>query len=101
MSEKKPFHLVITDNETGETLHDYDTDCIIGAANQEESTVCIGTCRDCTVGDIIETITGVEETVKEFEKDDPRLGLLLEISRRKARKLAEIEEEPDGAEVTS
>lgn len=97
MSKKKPFHLVITDNETGETLHDDDTDCIIGAANQKESTVCIGTCRDCTVADIIETIIGAEEVVKEFEKDDPRLVLLLEISRRKARKLAE---EPDGTEVT-
>lgn len=89
MSEKKPFHIVITDNETGETLHDYDTDCIIGAASQEKSTVCIGVSRDCTVGDIIETIIGCEEIVKEFEKDDPQLGLLLEISRCKARKLAE------------
>lgn len=72
----------MTDNETGEMLHDYDTNCIIGAVNQEETTACIGMCRGCTGGDLVNTIIGVRSIVREFEKDDPKLQLLVKIGER-------------------
>lgn len=78
----------MTDNETGETLHDYDTNCIIGAINQGETTACIGMCRECTGGDLVNTMIGVRSIVREFEKGDPKLHLLVEIGERTEAEVA-------------
>ena len=98
--EKKPFHITITNNETVEIIHDSDTNCIIGAINQEESTACIGVARDATGADIATTIVSVEEFVQDFKNDDPILCLAAEVFKHNGTRVVKPEEaQPDENEV--
>ena len=73
--EKMPFHLTITDNETGETLRDLDFDAIAGAVHisEEEAAGIFLTC--CTNFDIAATIVAAENTLRRVEQEDPMLRL--------------------------
>lgn len=100
MEEKKAFHITITNNETGETLHDCDTNCIIGAFNQGASAACIGAASDVTGEDLANTIVGVEEVVQDFKNDDPILAIAVELLKRSGTRVDEPEEaQPDENEV--
>jgi len=73
--EKMPFHLTITDNETGETLRDLDFDVIIGAVHlsQGENTG-IFVANSSTMAQA-ETIAAAETTVARTLKKHPMLCL--------------------------
>lgn len=45
--KRKPFHITITDNETGQTLHDYDAEAIFALyTDGEETAVCVNAISD-------------------------------------------------------
>ena len=89
---KKPFHLVITDNETGETIRDLDFDAIIGAVHLDEETSGGLLVSRCNKLALAETITAAEITVEKTLKNDKLL--------RAARSLVDVEsvEETEGTE---
>lgn len=72
---KKPLHLTITDNETGETLRDLDCDCIIGAVHLSEGeSGGLFIARSTTLAQA-ETVCAAEATVARALKKDPMLCL--------------------------
>ena len=68
---KKPFHLVITDNETGETVRELDFDAIIGAIHtgeQECGGIIISRCNGLSLA---ETMASAKATLEKAEEDSP------------------------------
>lgn len=72
---KKPLHLTITDNRTGETVRDLDFDCLIGAVHLsagESGGLFIA--RGTTLAQA-ETVCAAEATVAHALRKDPMLCL--------------------------
>lgn len=70
-NKKKPFHLTVTDNETGETVQDLDFDALIGAAHigeMEAGGIIVSRCSTMTLA---ATSIAVEQTLNKLCKDDP------------------------------
>ena len=89
--ENKKFHLNITNNETGETLVELDTDVIIGAADEGEGTHEFSFVEG-RVLDILTTIMGVKNTLKALYSNHPEL--------KAAEVLSNIFAEKEGKETT-
>ena len=86
----KPFHLTVTDNETGEVVRELDFDTLIGAArvNKQE---CAGVAiaKSSPIAHA-ETIIATETTIDKLTQLNPMVGLALVMT--KASLKAEIEE---------
>lgn len=76
--ERLPFHMVITNNETGDVVHDMDLCVLIGAAQTEnDATACLGLAARCDILDIAAVIFGVQKAQTELMSDRPELLPLL------------------------
>lgn len=74
-TKKMPFHLTITDNETGEIVREIDIDAIIGAVNtseEEAAGICVTRCSGRTMAD---TIVAVESMLEHLMNKEPMLRL--------------------------
>ncbi len=76
------FHIVITDNETGETKCDYDTDAIIAGVDTKEFThgICCIHCKAPVLASVLDCVMRV---VRENLQDHPELGALLMVAAQK------------------
>lgn len=85
MEERLKFHLTLTDNETGEVIHDGDINAIIGAATNEDRTMLFGQTA-CGLLDLARTIAGAEKATEEIKQNGgaPRKVLELAIMMVKA-----------------
>ena len=70
-----PFHLTITDNETGETVRDLDFDAIIGAVHLSEAMSGGLILSHCSTLALAETVSSAERVVERTLKEDPMLCL--------------------------
>ena len=87
----KKFHITITNNETGETLHDLDTKAIVGAILDDDGTFQIAF-NKCNVNDMLNVIDGAERTLKHIYKKHPELALFKALTEKEE---SETEEETD------
>ena len=76
--ERKGFHITITNNETGETLHDADVCAIVGAFNEGERTAVVGLTM-CNALDIAETINGAKDAIQHICADHPEIDLFAKV----------------------
>lgn len=76
--EKMPFHLVITNNETGEVIHELDMCALIGAAQTAENNTVSISLTACNVLELAATIAGAQKAITKILKDDPEIKNLLE-----------------------
>lgn len=72
MNEKKRFHVTITDNETGEVLHDTDAHAIVAGIGAEGGAGVIG-CTACDKKQLAVTIQAAEDAVRELYACTPGL----------------------------
>ena len=73
MREKKnTFHITITNNEPGETLHDVDVCAIVGAFSDGARTGCVGL-TSCNAFDLAETINGAEDVIQHLYSGHPEV----------------------------
>lgn len=72
----KNFHIVITDNETSETLYESDATGIIGAINRGDSTTAALSLVRGGPKTVLETLKGVEKVKEEIYKEHPELKLI-------------------------
>ena len=85
MSEqKKPYHLTITDNETGEPCVDLDFDTIIGVAHLAEGEVDNFFITESNLHAIAETAICTEGLLKKIHKDHPWLDPAMKLLKRSA-----------------
>lgn len=66
----KPFHLIITNNETGETVRELDFDALIGTAHTGEHESCGLVLSKCNGLVMAETLASVASTVKQVEDEN-------------------------------
>jgi hypothetical protein len=72
-----PFHITITNNETGETLHDRDVYAIIGAFKEENRTGCVAL-TECNAFEIAATIDGALDAIQHIYDGTPYIKPLVE-----------------------
>ena len=86
MNNPKPFHLTITNNETGEVLHDVDFDALLGAVHTGRGIDAFGV-NSCDAATLAATLAGAEELIeRQFAKYPELLPLSMMV---KADMLAE------------
>lgn len=85
------WHITITENETGNTRLDIDTDAIIAGIDEGERTHVIHM-TDCRVTDHAAAICGVLGSIKEARKENPILDFLVELWEKQEPKRAETVE---------
>lgn len=78
------FHIVITDNETGETKCEYDTDAIIAGIDTKEVTHGIK-CVHCKAPVLASVLDCVMRVVIENLQDHPGLETLLLVAAQRNR----------------
>lgn len=90
--KKKKFHLTVTDNETGEAIHETDINAMIGAVHLGEG-FAQGMCLagGCNLVELAETVKGAEETLERVYKEDPMLRLLTSLMDGKIEENKEAE----------
>lgn len=69
----KPFHLIITDNETGETVRELDFDAIVGAVHIDECQAAGVYITRCNLMDQAETLKSAEVILESLYKQNPLL----------------------------
>ena len=89
----KKFHITITNNETGETLHDLDTKAIVGAILDDDGTFSVAF-NKCDVVDMLNVIDGVERTLKHLYKKNPELFFLKAMAEKEESETEEATDEP-------
>ena len=72
----KKFHITVTENETGKTYIDTDTDAIIAGVNLDDTVSIVGHIH-CTKTDHAFLIDSLRESLLEQENKDPALAILL------------------------
>lgn len=76
---RKTYHVVITDDQTGEVTHDMHACCIIAAFSDGERTgVCNVALRASTV-DVAHTVAGAKQAVAMTCKHSPMVEALAEL----------------------
>lgn len=73
--EKMPFHMVITDNETGEVIQELDACAIIGAAQTYMGETCAIGLVKCRRLELAATIAGVQRAVENAICRSPQAGI--------------------------
>lgn len=83
----KRLHVIIIDNETGETLRDVHTDAIVGAIDEGENVTgfCTAQCDPYTMAAVLEC---AEDTVHRQLKEHPELRRLVKQANRKNKIIA-------------
>jgi adenosine/AMP kinase len=95
----KPFHLVITDNETGETVQELDFDVLVGAAhiNDHESAGIVIAKGSPLVQ--AQTVMAVETTIDTLTQRDPFVGMALAMMRASSKtEIKETENQEENEE---
>ena len=72
----KKWHVVITDNETGEVVEDAQSNAIIGAVEKNESVACIGV-ANCNGKDLLRTLISAKKAIKNISDKMPKEIMLL------------------------
>ncbi len=70
------FHITIKDNETGEIIHDKDTNAIIGAINGAENSTAVIGITSCNTIELLATMRGALQSVKEIRESNPKISLM-------------------------
>lgn len=88
----KKYHITITDNETGETLRDHDTDAILAAISKGDY---IGQAilTECDSNTLMNALNVLEEITKYLYEKDPILFFLLKRHQKKKSKAEEATDE--------
>ena len=71
----KPFHLTLTDNTTGEIMHDIDIDALLASAhvNEDETrSITVANCDTLAIAQTIHTLRQIYETLR---KENPELAI--------------------------
>lgn len=89
-TKKMKFHITITDNETGKTLHDADACAILGAINEGENTACV-CMTNCGPFGLVSTLKGLKRAQDEIISKHPELDMMVEI-------LHKLDKEPENQE---
>ena len=76
------FHIVITDNETGETRCEYDTNAIVAAIDTKEAVHGIN-CTHCTAPTLASVLDCAMRVVRENLQDHPELGALMMVAAQR------------------
>lgn len=79
----KKFHITITNNDTGEAIHDHDTNAIIGAVALDETVRGI-TLANCTAVEMANTISAAQKTIERAINGHTSLFLALDHSKEQA-----------------
>lgn len=87
----KKFHITITENETGTTKLDIDTDAIIAGIDEDESTRVVHATH-CPVIAHAAAITGVLSSIKEAREENALLDFLLTMYEKHEATAKETEE---------
>lgn len=74
-TKKMPYHLTITDNETGETVRDLDFDALIGAVHLSKKESGGIFLANCSIMAQAETIASAEATVARALKQDKLVAM--------------------------
>lgn len=77
--EKMPFHMVITDNETGEVLKELDACAIIGAAQTYMDETCAISVVKCRRLELAATIAGAQKAIDNSIHNSPQAGTIATI----------------------
>lgn len=91
-NKKKSFHLTITDNETGKTLHDGDALAIIAGVCTEETAFGL-TAAKCGADDYVSALIRAEEEVEGVYEEHPELLILATLFKCEAKQSEEPETE--------
>lgn len=83
------FHIVITDNETGETLKDADACAIIGACNEGEYSAGI-VLSECNTIDLLHALRAASASIDKCLEGEPVLRVMYEVA--KGRPLEKVED---------
>ena len=74
----KNFHITITNNNTGESILDTDSDAIIGAVKNDIGVNAVAFTNCCTSG-YAQTIAAAQAVVNELLKENKKLKLLVRV----------------------
>lgn len=82
MEERLKYHITLTDNETGEVIHDGDIEAIIGAFSTETRTAAIAK-TSCSLRGLVATIVAAEDAIEHVIQGDDSgiLELLLDLAK--------------------
>lgn len=94
-TKKMPFHLAITDNETGETVRELDFEALVGTVHiaEGEAGGLYMTC--CNSFALVETVIAGEHLIDRVKKEHPEVAMLCAL-----HKLSGIEPETEETEET-
>ena len=81
----KPFHLTVTDNETGNIVRELDFNAIIGAAHISEKECAGVVIAHCSPMVQAETIMAAEVTINELTQCEPMVGLALVMAKASSK----------------
>lgn len=93
-TKKMPFHLTITDNETGETVREVDFDALIGTTHTAEGKVGALWITRCNSFALVETVLAGEHIIDHVKKEHPEIAMLCAL-----HKLSGIEPETEETET--
>lgn len=75
-SKRKAFHIMIVDNDNGKVIADTDTNCIVGAFDENDGTRQIGLSK-CNIVELTATCASAKDTIDKMVEDNPIAQLLL------------------------
>lgn len=84
------FHIIITDNETGETMHDLDACAILASINAGDRVRNVHAIN-CNASDYAETLNGVQNIVYDVVTEHPRVATLAAIISAEEPEVEETE----------
>ena len=89
------FHITVTNNETGEVLHDTDACAIIAGINEGEESAVL-TMTDCGPIDLAQTLSVTNSAVERVARNHPEIKALAELlpllAKREQAEATETEE---------
>ena len=69
------YHITITNNETGEIVHDYDTSAVIGGISLKEGVAAIGLTACPSLVTAL-TIDGAQIAINKIRDDNPKVAMM-------------------------
>lgn len=94
----KKWHVVITDNETGEVVEDAQSNAIIGAVEKNESVACIGF-TNCNGKDLLRTLISAKKAIKNISDKMPKEIMLLAELFEKFESLPDFDSDTESAKA--
>lgn len=83
----KEFHITITDNETGETIHDSDTNAIVGSILDDDGVFVIGQTH-CNGDELLNAVIGAERAIEQLYENNPVLFFLKMMAKKETKEEA-------------